>query len=287
MCLWYVGCEEEVVEFLCCVYLCDVKFILVCEVLDNFNFWLIFIDLEMIEVCIDLWDLDSVLICVQIEVVCYVEMVVKYLVEGDVEFNVMFGMEQVKKEIKFIKLMMKVNLVCVKMGFLVLVMLCYILLFGLFGIGKILVVRVFIKQLCGLIVLCKLLVVEISCIKLLGWYMVDVEKNIEEMFEGVLGGVVFFDEMYILYEKGYFQGDLYGNVIINMLLLYMENYCDELVVFGVGYVKVMEKMFEVNQGLCWCFLMVIEFFSYILQELIVLIQLMGWENEDVIIEEEF
>ncbi|CKO27385.1 Esx conserved component EccA5 [Mycobacterium tuberculosis] len=132
----------------------------------------------------------------------------------------------------------------------------------------------------------KPLVVETSRTKLLGRYMADAEKNTEEMLEGALGGAVFFDEMHTLHEKGYSQGDPYGNAIINTLLLYMENHRDELVVFGAGYAKAMEKMLEVNQGLRRRFSTVIEFFSYTPQELIALTQLMGRENEDVITEEE-
>ena len=81
------------------------------------------------------------------------------------------------------------------------------------------------------------------------------------------------------------QGDPYGNAIINTLLLYMENHRDELVVFGAGYAKAMEKMLEVNQGLRRRFSTVIEFYSYTPDELIALTKLMGRENEDVITDE--
>jgi type VII secretion ATPase EccA len=115
--------------------------------------------------------------------------------------------------------------------------------------------------------------------------MADAEKNTEEMLEGALGGAVFFDEMHTLHERGYHQGDPYGNAIINTLLLYMENHRDELVVFGAGYAKAMDKMLEVNQGLRRRFSTVIEFFSYTPEELIALTKLMGRENEDVITDE--
>ena len=88
--------------------------------------------------------------------------------------------------------------------------------------------------------------------------------------------------MHTLHETGYHQGDPYGNAIINTLLLYMENNRDELVVFGAGYAKAMDKMLEVNQGLRRRFSTVIEFYSYTPEELLALTKLMGRDNDDVI-----
>ncbi|EUA35446.1 ESX-5 secretion system EccA5 domain protein [Mycobacterium xenopi 3993] len=88
--------------------------------------------------------------------------------------------------------------------------------------------------------------------------------------------------MHTLHERGYHQGDPYGNAIINTVLLYMENHRDELVVFGAGYAKAMERMLEVNPGLRRRFSTVIEFYSYTPDELIALTKLMGRENEDVV-----
>jgi type VII secretion ATPase EccA len=286
MCMRHVGREEEAVELLRRVYSRDPKFTPAREALDDANYRLILTDPETIEARTDPWDPDSAPTRAQTEAARHAEMAAKYLAEGDAELNAMLGMERAKREIKLIKSTTKVNLARAKMGLPVPITSRHTLLLGPPGTGKTSVARAFAKQLCGLTVLRKPQVEETSRTKLLGRYMADAEKNTEEMLEAALGGAVFFDEMHTLHESGYSQGDPYGNAIINTLLLYMENNRDELVVFGAGYAKAMEKMLEVNQGLRRRFSTVIEFFSYTPEELIALTELMARENEDVITEED-
>jgi type VII secretion ATPase EccA len=282
MCLRHMGREDEAIEALRRVYSRDAKFTPAREALDNPNYRLVLTDPETIEARTDPWDPDSAPTREEAESARHAVMAKKYLEEGDAELNAMLGMDHAKREIKLIKSTTKVNLARARMGLPVPVTSRHTLLLGPPGTGKTSVARAFSKQLCGLTVLRKPLVVETSRSKLLGRFMADAEKNTEEMLEEARGGAVFFDEMHNLHESGYSQGDAYGNAIINTLLLYMENHRDELVIFGAGYAKAMERMLEVNQGLRRRFSTVIEFYSYNPKELIGLTQLMGQESEDVI-----
>jgi len=285
MCLRHLGREDEAAQLLRRVYSRDPKFGPAREAMDDPGRRLVLTDPETIEARTDPWDPASAPSRLEAETARDAEKASQYLAEGQAELDAMLGMETAKREIKRIRSTTKVNLARSKVGLRVPVTSRHTLLLGPPGTGKTSVARAFTKQLCGLKVLRKPLVVETSRAKLLGRYMADAEKNTEEMLEGALGGAVFFDEMHTLHERGYSTGDPYGNAIINTLLLYMENHRDELVVFGAGYAKATARMLEVNQGLRRRFSTVIEFHSYTPPELIELTKLMVSEDEDVTTDE--
>lgn len=285
MCLRHLGREDEAAQLLRRVYSRDPKFSPARDAMDDPSRRLALTDPETIEARSDPWDPASAPSRLETETARDAQKASEYLAEGQAELDAMLGMETAKREIKRIRSTTKVNLARTKVGLRVPVTSRHTLLLGPPGTGKTSVARSFTKQLCGLKVLRKPLVVETSRAKLLGRYMADAEKNTEEMLEGALGGAVFFDEMHTLHERGYSTGDPYGNAIINTLLLYMENHRDELVVFGAGYAKATERMLEVNQGLRRRFSTVIEFHSYTPSELIELTKLMVSEDEDVTTDE--
>ena len=61
-----------------------------------------------------------------------------------------------------------------------------------------------------------------------------------------MGGVLFIDEAYYLYRADNERD--YGQEAIEILLQYMENYRDDLVVIMAGYADRMETFFSSNPG---------------------------------------
>ncbi len=278
MCLRHLGREEEAAQLLRRVYSRDPKFTPAREAMDDSTRRLVLTDPETIEARADPWDPASAPNRVDAEVAHDAEKASKYLAEGQAELDAMLGMAEAKGEIKRIRSTTKVNLARAKVGLRVPVTSRHTLLLAPPGTGKTSVARSFTKQLCGLKVLRKPLVLETSRAKLLGRFMADAERNTEEMLEAALGGAVFFDEMHTLHERGYSTGDPYGNAIINPCCS-IWRITAMLVVFGAGYAKATHRMLEVNQGLRRRFSTVIVFHSYTPPEPLALTKLMVDEDD--------
>ena len=187
MCLRHLGREDEAAQLLRRVYSRDPKFGPARAAMDDATRRLVLTDPEAIEQRTDPWDPDSAPSRLETEVARDAEKASQYLAEGQAELDAMLGMEAAKREIKRIRSTTKVNLARSKVGLRVPVTSRHTLLLGPPGTGKTSVARAFTKQLCGLKVLRKPLVVETSRAKLLGRYMADAEKNTEEMLEGRTG----------------------------------------------------------------------------------------------------
>jgi probable Rubsico expression protein CbbX len=82
---------------------------------------------------------------------------------------------------------------------------------------------------------------------LVGQYVGHTAPKTREVIKKAMGGVLFIDEAYYLY-KPENERD-YGQEAIEILLQYMENNRDDLVVILAGYKNKMDKFFDSNPGM--------------------------------------
>jgi probable Rubsico expression protein CbbX len=82
---------------------------------------------------------------------------------------------------------------------------------------------------------------------LVGQYIGHTAPRTREVLKRAMGGVLFIDEAYYLYRPENERD--YGQESIEILLQYMENHRDDLVVILAGYRDRMETFFESNPGM--------------------------------------
>jgi probable Rubsico expression protein CbbX len=107
---------------------------------------------------------------------------------------------------------------------------------------------------------------------LVGQYVGHTAPKTKEVLKRAMGGVLFIDEAYYLY-RAENERD-YGGEAIEILLQFMENHRDDLVVILAGYADRMEAFFTSNPGMSSRIAHHLEFPDYTLDELAAIAALM-------------
>ena len=107
---------------------------------------------------------------------------------------------------------------------------------------------------------------------LVGEYIGQTAPKTKQVLERAMGGVLFIDEAYYLY-RAENERD-YGQEAIELLLQYMENYRDDLVVIMAGYADRMDTFFASNPGMSSRIAHHLDFPDYSLDELVAIGELM-------------
>jgi probable Rubsico expression protein CbbX len=115
-------------------------------------------------------------------------------------------------------------------------------------------------------------VVSVTRDDLVGQYVGHTAPKTKEALKRAMGGVLFIDEAYYLY-RAENERD-YGAESIEILLQYMENHRDGLVVILAGYADRMETFFASNPGMSSRIAHHLEFPDYTLDELAAIAGLM-------------
>jgi AAA+ superfamily predicted ATPase len=135
------------------------------------------------------------------------------------------------------------------------------------GTGKTTVARILGRIFAALGLLVRPAVVEAHRADLVGEHLGSTAIKTNKLIDSALGGVLFVDEAYALYNEGYSGGDAFGSEAIAALLKRAEDDRDRLVIVLAGYTNAMERFLRSNPGLASRFGTRISFPSYSPQEL--------------------
>jgi len=135
------------------------------------------------------------------------------------------------------------------------------------GTGKTTVARILGRIFAALGLLVRPAVVEAHRADLVGEHLGSTAIKTNKLIDSALGGVLFIDEAYALYNEGYSGGDAFGSEAIAALLKRAEDDRDRLVIVLAGYTGDMDRFLRSNPGLASRFGVRISFPSYSPQEL--------------------
>jgi len=135
------------------------------------------------------------------------------------------------------------------------------------GTGKTTVARILGRIFAALGLLVRPSVVEAHRADLVGEHLGSTAIKTNKLVDSALGGVLFIDEAYALYNEGYSGGDAFGSEATAALLKRAEDDRDRLVIVLAGYTADMDRFLRSNPGLASRFSTRISFPSYSPQEL--------------------
>jgi len=135
------------------------------------------------------------------------------------------------------------------------------------GTGKTSVAKLIGEIFCKIGVLPQGQFVFVTKSDLKGQYIGESEAKLREILKRAMGGVLFIDEAYSLYDSEHPGASVYGRDIIADLIVAMEENRGKLCVILAGYTNEMNELFKANEGLRSRIQYVIEFPDYTAAEL--------------------
>jgi SpoVK/Ycf46/Vps4 family AAA+-type ATPase len=135
------------------------------------------------------------------------------------------------------------------------------------GTGKTTVATILGRIFAALGLLARPAVVEAHRADLVGEHLGSTAIKTGKLIDSALGGVLFIDEAYSLYNPGYAGGDAYGAEAVATLIRRAEDDRDRLMIVLAGYTADMDRFLRSNPGLSSRFGIRISFPSYTPDEL--------------------
>jgi SpoVK/Ycf46/Vps4 family AAA+-type ATPase len=183
------------------------------------------------------------------------------------ELDELIGLEPVKQQVHEIAAQLQVARLRNKQGLASQPPVRHFVFTGPPGTGKTTVARILGRIFAALGLLVRPEVIEAHRADLVGEHLGSTAIKTGKLIDSALGGVLFIDEAYSLYNPGYAGGDAYGAEAVATLLKRAEDDRDRLVIVLAGYPADMNRFLTSNPGLSSRFSVRISFPSYIPAEL--------------------
>ncbi len=183
------------------------------------------------------------------------------------ELDELIGLEPVKRQVHEITAQLRVARLRDRQGLASQPPARHFVFTGPPGTGKTTVARILGRIFAALGLLVRPEVVEAHRSDLVGEHLGSTAIKTGKLIDSALGGVLFIDEAYSLYNAGYSGGDAYGSEAVATLLKRAEDDRDRLVIVLAGYPADMDRFLHSNPGLASRFSVRIGFPSYTSGEL--------------------
>jgi SpoVK/Ycf46/Vps4 family AAA+-type ATPase len=183
------------------------------------------------------------------------------------ELDALIGLEPVKRQVHEITAQLRVARLRDRQGLSSQPPARHFVFTGPPGTGKTTVARILGRIFAALGLLVRPSVVEAHRADLVGEHLCATAIKTNKLVDSALGGVLFVDEAYSLYNEGYSGGDAFGSEATATLLKRAEDDRDRLVIVLAGYTADMDRFLRSNPGLASRFSVRIGFPSYTPAEL--------------------
>jgi len=178
------------------------------------------------------------------------------------ELDALVGLEPVKRQVHEIAAQLQVARMRDRQGIASQPPARHFVFTGPPGTGKTTVARILGRIFAALGLLVRPEVVEAHRADLVGEHLGSTAIKTNKLIDSALGGVLFIDEAYALYNQGYSGGDAFGSEAVATLLKRAEDDRDRLVIVLAGYTADMDRFLRSNPGLASRFGVRIGFPSY-------------------------